>query len=171
MQFACMKMKGYYPPLVSESDLWDRMRGTFALSSSHLPLEAQQMVGDLGTTKVTGYLAACGRYDTGRAGCACLPACLHKIRKALDSCRRSCCSCYSCCCSKMLFLLNRFWSCVLRVKPCLFFFLVSYDLMFLISRLGTIVIGRLQTRAVREAVDVGSTPVIAQPARWSGRRL
>ncbi len=60
MQFACMKTKGYYPALASESDLFPitvaqgvgRMRGTFALSSSHHPLEARQMVGALGTAEV-----------------------------------------------------------------------------------------------------------------------
>lgn len=65
MQFACMKMKGYYPAPVSESDLLpinfaegvSRMRGTFALSSSHHPLEARQMVGTLGTVEVTELFA------------------------------------------------------------------------------------------------------------------
>jgi len=71
MQFACMKMNGYYPAPVSESDLFltpvaegaGRMRGTLALTSSHHPLEARQIVGELGVTEVIGRFERGGSCD------------------------------------------------------------------------------------------------------------
>eukprot|EP00752_Nemacystus_decipiens_P017729 g15897.t1 len=54
LQFACMVEKGYYP---GQSAFFGpdldagRMRGTFAISSAQHPLEAQQMIGELGAVE------------------------------------------------------------------------------------------------------------------------
>lgn len=59
LQFACMVEKGYYPGQSSALGLLEdagRMRGTFALSSAQHPLEARQMIGELGASEVRVYV-------------------------------------------------------------------------------------------------------------------